>query len=170
METANAGHDDGSPAGDADAGWVTARAPGPRYRTELTAGRHTFVADEPVAVGGSDDGATPYDYLLASIGACTAMTLRMYADRKGWPLEEAIVRFRTARSHAADCADCETKSVGVGRLERRVELRGPLNDEQRARLMAIADRCPVKQTLARGIEIVPDVPRPEAEAKSTGVA
>jgi len=138
----------------ADAGWVTARTAGRGFRTEVTAGKHALVVDEPEDVGGSGDGPTPYDYLLTAIGACTAMTLRMYASRKGWPLEEAVVRFRTARSHAADCAECETKAVGVGRLEREVELRGPLDDEQRRRLLAIADRCPVKQTLQRGIEIV----------------
>ena len=138
----------------ADAGWVTARTGGSGFRTEVTAGKHALVVDEPEDVGGSGDGATPYDYLLAAIGACTAMTLRMYASRKAWPLEEAVVHFRTARSHAADCADCATKAVGVGRLEREVELRGPLRPEQRRRLMAIADRCPVKQTLERGIEIV----------------
>jgi len=138
----------------ADAGWVTARTGGSGFRTEVTTGKYALVVDEPEDVGGSGDGATPYDYLLTAIGACTSMTLRMYASRKGWPLEEAVVRFRTTRSHAADCADCETKAVGVGRLEREVELRGPLTDEQRQRLLAIADRCPVKQTLERGIEIV----------------
>src|SRR5215208_4562466 len=112
----------------ADAGWVTARTAGRGFRTEVTAGKHALVVDEPEEVGGSGDGPTPYDYLLTAIGACTAMTLRMYASRKGWPLEEAVVRFRTARSHAADCAECETKAVGVGRLEREVELRGPLDD------------------------------------------
>jgi putative redox protein len=140
--------------GDPSAGWVVARATRARYRTEVTAGRHMFVADEPAQVNGGDEGATPYDYLLGAIGSCTVMTLRMYADRKGWPLEEAIVRLRTARSHAADCGDCETKSVGVSRIERQLELRGELTDEQRQRLLYIADRCPVKQTLQRGIEVV----------------
>jgi putative redox protein len=137
------------------AGWVTARLSGPAFRTELEAGarRHTFVADEPVEVGGGDEGPTPYDYLLGAIGACTAMTLRMYARRKGWPLEEAVVRFRTARSHAADCAECESRPVGVAQLERQIELRGPLTDEQQQRLVSVADRCPVKQTFERGIQI-----------------
>jgi putative redox protein len=136
-------------------GWVTASLSGPAFRTELEAGarRHRFVADEPAEVGGGDEGPTPYDYLLGAIGACTAMTLRMYARRKGWPLEEAVVRFRTARSHAADCAECESHPVGLAQLERRIELRGPLTDEQRQRLVSIADRCPVKQTLERGIQI-----------------
>ena len=148
----------------AEAGWVTARTGARGFRTEVTAGKHAMVVDEPESAGGSGDGATPYDYLLAAVGACTAMTLRMYASRKGWPLEAATVRFRTARSHAADCADCETKPVGVGRLERQVELRGSLTDEQRQRLLAIADRCPVKQTLERGIQFVAAAPGGPDEA------
>jgi uncharacterized OsmC-like protein len=143
-----------------DAGWVTARtAAGPGFRTELrSAAGHDFVADEPADVGGSGEGATPYDYLLASLAACTAMTLRMYAARKQWPLEEAVVRLRVSSSHAADCADCITKpAAGVGpqRVERTVELRGALSEEQRTRLLSIADRCPVKQVLERGRAVVP---------------
>ena len=111
------------------------------------------MADEPVAVGGTDAGPTPYDYLLAALGGCTAMTLRMYADRKGWPLEGVRVRLRTARSHAADCDQCATVPIGGLRLEREVVLAGPLDEEQRKRLLAIADRCPVKQSLERGVHI-----------------
>jgi len=136
-----------------DEGWVSATTGPSSYRTELRVRDHAFVADEPASVGGGDSGPTPYDYLLASLGACTAMTLRMYATRKGWPLEEAVVHLRNARSHAADCEDCEKQAVGIRRLERRVDLKGPLTDEQRARLMAIADRCPVKQTMERGFQI-----------------
>ena len=135
----------------AEGGWVAARIGRERYRTELRAGRHAIVADEPMSVGGADQGPTPYDLLLGAVGACTAMTLRMYADRKGWPLEAVEVRFRAASSHAADCADCESKPVGLGHLERRVKMTGALNDEQRRRLLQIADRCPVKQTLERGL-------------------
>ena len=136
-----------------DAGWVTARVGGSGYRTEVTVGEHTFVADEPRSVGGGGAGPTPYDYLLGALGACTAMTLHMYANRKGWPLEAAVVRLRNARSYAEDCEQCETRAVGVRHLDRQVELRGPLSDEQRQRLLAIADRCPVKQTLDKGIAI-----------------
>src|SRR5688572_4830431 len=124
------------------------------YRTEITAGGQTLVADEPVEVGGAGNAPTPYDLLLGSIGACTAMTLRMYADRKGWPLEGVTVRLRHARSHAKDCVDCATKHVGLNQIERELELEGPLTDEQRERLTQIADRCPVKQTLERGIQVV----------------
>ena len=133
---------------------VVIRAGQEKYRTEVIAGGHTLVVDEPVEVGGGGDAPTPYDLLLGSIGACTAMTLRMYADRKGWPLEGVTVRLRQARSHAKDCVDCATKHVGVNQIERELELEGPLTDEQRERLAQIADRCPVKQTLERGIQVV----------------
>jgi putative redox protein len=134
-------------------GWVSAATGAGTYRTEVTVRGHTLVADEPKGVGGGDVGPTPYDFLLASLGACTSMTLRMYASRKGWPLEEAVVRLRNARSHAADCENCETQTVGIRRLERQIELKGALSDEQRERLLAIADRCPVKQTLERAFKI-----------------
>src|SRR5919202_4914152 len=88
--------------------WVTARtAAGPGFRTDLSVRGHAFVADEPASARGGDEGPTPYDYLLGALGACTAMTMRMYAARKGWPLEEAVVSFRHARSYADDCANCE---------------------------------------------------------------
>lgn len=141
-----------SDPGDHD--WLTVRTGGEGYRTEVSTRGYTFVADEPADVGGSGAGPTPYDYLLGALGACTAMTVRWYAARKGWPLESVVVKLRNARSHAQDCADCEKKPVGFRRLERRVELHGPLDAEQRQRLLAIADRCPVKQTLGSGIEIV----------------
>ena len=83
------------------------------------------------------------------------MTLRMYANRKGWPLEDVVVRMRETPSYASDCENCETQAVGIRRIERRIELNGRLTDEQRQRLLAIADRCPIKQTLERGLEIAP---------------
>lgn len=133
--------------------WITAHVGASGFRTDLRAGEHAWVADEPVALGGTDAGPTPYDYLLGALSGCTAMTVRMYADRKAWPLEAVRVRMRTARSHEADCEQCETKEVGITRIEREIELAGPLTDEQRKRLLQIADRCPVKQTLERGIRI-----------------
>ena len=146
---------DAPPVPPQEPGWVVARAAGaaPGFRTEITTGAHALTVDEPASVGGGDAGPTPYDLLLAAIGACTAMTVRMYAARKGWPLEEAVVSIRTRRSHAADCAECaeHEKELPRLRLERRVELRGPLTDEQRARMLAIADRCPVKQALQHGV-------------------
>ena len=112
------------------------------------------VLDEPVDVGGTDAGPTPYEAMLGALGGCTVITLRMYADRKGWPLEAVHVRLRQARAHERDCEICETAEVGPHRLEREIELEGPLTEEQRRRLLLIADRCPVKQTLERGIHVV----------------
>lgn len=134
--------------------WITAQAGRTGFRTTLRARTHGFLADEPASLGGTDTGPTPYEYLLGALAGCMVMTLRMYADRKQWPLESVEVRVRTARSHEQDCEHCETESVGVARIERAVELTGALTDEQRARLLEIADRCPVKQTLARGVRVV----------------
>lgn len=138
---------------DQSAPWISASIAGSGFRTTIRTRTHTLVADEPVDVGGSDAGASPYELLLGALAACTAMTVRMYADRKQWPLSDVVVRIRPVRSHAVDCANCETKEVGVGRLEREVDLTGPLSGEQRTRLLYIADRCPVKQTLERGVRI-----------------
>ena len=113
----------------------------------VTAGPHHFVADEPEDHGGTDAGPTPYELLLASLGTCTAMTLRMYADRKGWPLHQASVRLAHARIHAKDCEECDTQEGKIDRMERVLELEGDLSDEQRQRLLEIADRCPVSRTL-----------------------
>ena len=120
--------------------WVSTRIDRSHYRTEVEARTHVYQLDEPVAVGGTDAGPTPYEALLGAVGACTVITLRMYADRKGWPLEGALVRMRTARAHEPDCEVCDTTDVGMHRIEREVELDGPLTDEQRKRLMQIADR------------------------------
>jgi putative redox protein len=140
-------------APDRDAPWVSASIAGGGYRTAVRTRTHALVADEPVDAGGTDAGPSPYELLLGALASCTAMTVRMYADRKQWPLTDVVVRIRPVRSHAVDCANCETKDVGVGRLEREVELLGTLTDEQRTRLMYIADRCPVKQTLQRGLVV-----------------
>jgi putative redox protein len=140
--------------GETGGAWVSARIGASGFRVVVDAGSHTFVVDEPVAVGGTDAGPTPYDYLLGALSGCMAITLRMYADRKGWPLEGVRVQLRTTRTHAPDCETCETQPVGITRLDRNVELLGRLTDEQRQRLMRIADRCPVKQTLQRGLKMV----------------
>jgi putative redox protein len=133
--------------------WVTASIGATGFRVDVTARTHTLIADEPVEVKGTDQGPTPYEFLLTAIGSCTVMTLRLYADRKGFPMEGASVMLRSGQSHERDCENCEKEKVGVGHVERRIELLGPLTDEQRTRLLEIADRCPVKQTLERGIHV-----------------
>ena len=133
---------------------VTVHGDAAGFAQEISVGRHCLAGDEPTSAGGTDTGPTPYEALLGALGGCTVMTLRMYADRKGWPLERATVRLRTARVHEQDCEVCETEEVGPNDLEREIELTGALTDEQRERLLAIADRCPVKQTLERGIKVV----------------
>ncbi len=120
---------------------------------EIIAGKHSLVADEPAVVGGLDSGPGPYDLLLAALGACTAMTLRLYAERKKIPLLQAQVRLRHSRIYANDCAECETKEGMLDRIERIITLHGDLNAEQRARLMEIADKCPVHRTLKSEIDI-----------------
>ena len=143
----------GEPGADEYVGWIVARSAGTGFRTELSIAGFDLVADEPEAVGGSGAGPTPYEYLLAALGSCTAMTVRMYADRKRWPLESVVVRLRDTPAHLKDCLDCETAEVGPRRIDRVMELHGALTEEQHTRLKQIADRCPVKQTLARGIQI-----------------
>lgn len=117
------------------------------FYTEITAGKHTLVADEPSGVGGTDAGPTPYDYLLGALGSCTAMTLRMYADRKEWPLDSVTVRLSHGKIYADDCANCETETGKIDRIEREIELEGDLDDAQREKLLEIADKCPVHRTL-----------------------
>jgi putative redox protein len=124
------------------------------FRTEISARGHTIVADEPASLGGTDTGPTPYDYLAAGLGACTAMTMRMYADRRGWPLEGVTVRLTHSRVHEKDCEHCEREKVGIDQFARSIELSGDLTDDQRAGLLRVADRCPVGQTLTRGVRIV----------------
>ena len=120
----------------------------------LLDGRHVLVADEPPAIGGGDAGPNPYELLLMSLGACTSMTLRLYAKRRAWPLSHITVRLRHGRIHAEDCAECETKAGFVDRIEREIVLEGPLEAEQRKRLMEIAEMCPIHRTLTSEISIV----------------
>lgn len=123
------------------------------FAQEIEAGRHRLPADEPVEAGGTATGPSPYDLLLAALGACTSMTISMYARRKRWPLEGVAVRLQHARIHAQDCAECETKEGLLDRIEREISLTGPLDAEQRGRLLEIANRCPVHRTLVSEIDI-----------------
>jgi putative redox protein len=123
------------------------------FAQQITVGGHELRADEPKAAGGSDTGPGPYDLLISALGACTSMTVSLYARRKQWPLEAVTVRLRHSKIHAADCADCETKDGMLDRIERDVELHGNLTAEQRARLLEIANRCPVHRTLTSEIQI-----------------
>lgn len=129
-------------AADPDAVTVTETGVG-KFQVEVLAGGATFLADEPADVGGLDSGPTPYELLGAALGACTAMTLRLYAGRKGWPLNRATVRVLHSRT-----------AGGKDRFAREVTLEGSLNDDQKRRLLEIADRCPVHKTLDGGSEII----------------
>lgn len=119
----------------------------------ITDGEHALIADEPLAAGGSNAGPDPYSLLLGALGACTAMTLQIYARRKEWPLEQVEVSLKHSRIHAGDCDDCVATSGKIERIERYISLSGKLNEEQRARLLDIAERCPVHKTLASGVSI-----------------
>jgi uncharacterized OsmC-like protein/alpha-beta hydrolase superfamily lysophospholipase len=123
------------------------------FQQEITVGTHRFLADEPVAAGGLDSGPGPYDFLLAALGACTSMTLRLYAEHKKLPLTRTIIRLRHSRIYAADCAECETTEGMLDRIERMISLEGELDAEAHKRLLEIADKCPVHRTLTSEIDI-----------------
>lgn len=133
-------------AGDLEAGEVRVLG-GKTLQVQVQAGRHHFLADEPTSVGGEDTGPDPYGLLLSSLGACTAMTVRMYANRKGWPLEGVEIRLRHRKLHARDCEECESGTGRVDRIDKVIRFEGALDDAQRERLMEIADRCPVHRSL-----------------------
>jgi putative redox protein len=121
--------------------------------TDILANHHSLIADEPLDIGGTDLGPSPFQYLTSALGACTSMTLRMYADRKKWPLESVSVKLKHKKIPATDCESCETKQGMIDQFDREIELEGPLDDDQKKRLQQIADRCPVHRTLKSEIVI-----------------
>ena len=125
-----------------------------KFQQSVTVGPHHLLADEPVAAGGNDTGPGPYDFLLAGLGACTSMTMRLYADRKSLPLERTTVTLRHSKIYAKDCTECETRDGMLDQIDRVIAMDGPLTAEQRQRLMEIADKCPVHRTLTSEIRIL----------------
>ena len=134
-------------------GLVIVRGAADGFVQKIIAGPHHLRSDEPASVGGTETGATPYDLLLAALGSCTSMTMAMYARRKKWPLERVTVRLRHSRVHAEDCVACETQNARLTVVDREIALDGSLDEDQRARLLAIANRCPVHLTLSSRIDI-----------------
>jgi putative redox protein len=145
-------HETGHAAASSEGTVIVTETGSGTYTQQIAVGQHRLVSDEPRPIG-DDAGPTPYDLLLAGLGACTSMTVRMYADRKGWPLERVRVTLRHSRIHAKDCADCATSTGFVDHIDRDVELSGDLDDNQRQRLLHIAERCPVHQTLTSEVHI-----------------
>src|SRR4029077_14471246 len=133
---------------------VIVRGGGAGFAQEIEIGPHRLKGDEPAAFGGTDTGPSPYDFLLAALGTCTSMTMSLYARRKGWPLESVTVSLHHSKIHAADCAECETREGKIDRIEREIQLTFALTTEQRAKLMEMANLCPVHRTLTSEINIV----------------
>jgi uncharacterized OsmC-like protein len=134
-------------------GDVLVRGDARSFKQEIVAGKHRFVADEPVSAGGSEAGPDPYDYLLTALGVCTSMTVGLYARRKQFPLENITVSLRHSRIYAKDCEECETKEGMLDRIDLELDLTGPLSEDQHAKLMEIAAKCPVHRTLTSEINI-----------------
>jgi uncharacterized OsmC-like protein/pimeloyl-ACP methyl ester carboxylesterase len=124
-----------------------------KFEQSIIAGPHRYLADEPISVGGNGSGPSPYEYLLAALGACTSMTIRLYADLKKLPLTRVSVQLKHDKIHATDCENCETKEGKIDRIEREITLEGDLSADQRAKLLEIADKCPVHRTLHSEIDI-----------------
>lgn len=123
------------------------------YKTVLTAGGHELTADEPVQAGGTNKGPDPYDYLLMSLGSCSAITIKMYADRKKWPVRDIYIELRHHKSHAEDCKECEDPKARIDHIEKEITVTGDLTDEQVQKLLDISARCPVHKTLTGNVKI-----------------
>jgi putative redox protein len=136
-----------------EAGTVTVRGSAAGFAQAIAIGRHRLTGDEPASAEGTDTGPNPYDFLLAALGSCMSMTVSIYARRKSWPLDAVTIRLRHSRVHAADCEQCETTNGLLDHIDCDVELTGVLSDEQRRRLLEIADKCPVHRTLTSEIHI-----------------
>jgi uncharacterized OsmC-like protein len=132
---------------------VIVRGTAADFAQKIEIGSHRLSADEPVAFGGTESGPSPYDLLLAALGSCTSMTIGLYARKRKWPLENITVSLRHFKIHAADCEECETKEGRIDRIEMEIHVDGALTGEQRAKLMEIAGKCPVHQTLTSEINI-----------------
>lgn len=128
-----------------------------RFTQEIVIGTHALTADEPIESGGNDLGPSPYDFLLAALGSCTSMTLRMYADLKKIPLKKVIVKLQHEKIHATDCVDCENNNSMADHINRQIELQGELTDDQRKKLLEIANKCPVHRTLTSKIIITTEL-------------
>lgn len=123
------------------------------YKTVMTAGNHELIADEPEDVGGKNEGPDPYDYLLMALGSCSVITMKMYADRKEWPIDDIYVEMRHHKAHAEDCEDCDDPKARIDKIEKDLIVKGDLSEEQMERLLEISKKCPVHKTLLNDIEI-----------------
>jgi putative redox protein len=128
-----------------------------KFGQDVVTGNHKLVGDEPVASGGNDAGPSPYDYLLTALGTCTSMTVKMYADLKKIPLEQVVVTLNYDKVHAQDCENCENDTALMDHIDRKIELLGNLTDEQRDKLLTIANKCPVHRTLTSKILITTEL-------------
>ena len=128
-----------------------------KFTQQIIVGSHILTGDEPVANGGNDTGPSPYDFLLSALGSCTSMTLRMYADLKKIPLEKITVKLHYEKIYATDCADCENSNSKIDHIDRQIELQGTLTEEQRQKLLDIANKCPVHRTLTSKIDITSEL-------------